>query len=46
MNITQKIVNLSDVQFERWLRRNGYVGLAACRLVQKRRDALKEKATS
>ena len=44
MNITQKIVNLSDEQFERWLKRNGYVGLAACRLAQKRRDALQSAA--
>ena len=40
MNITQKIVTLSDEQFERWLKRNNYVGLAACRLAQKRRDAM------
>jgi hypothetical protein len=40
MNITQKIVTMSDEQFERWIKRNGYVGLAACRLAQKRRDAL------
>jgi len=44
MNITQKIINLSDEQFERWLKRNGYVGLAACRLAQKRRDALQVAA--
>jgi len=44
MNITQKIINLSDEQFERWLKRNGYVGLAACRLAQKRRNALQVAA--
>ncbi len=40
MNITQKIVGLNDEQFERWLKRNGYTGLAAVRLAQKRREAL------
>ncbi len=37
--ITDKITAMNDEQFERWLKRNGYTGLAAAKLAQKRREA-------
>jgi plasmid maintenance system antidote protein VapI len=40
MNVTAKIAKMTDEQFERWMKRNGYTGLAAVRLAQKRREAL------
>lgn len=40
MTTTQKIASMTDDQFERWMKRNGYTGLAAVRMAQKRRDAL------
>jgi hypothetical protein len=40
MNLTAKIAKMTDEQFERWMKRNGYTGLAAVRLAQKRREAL------
>jgi hypothetical protein len=43
MSLTDKIASMTDEQFERWMKRNGYTGLAAHRLAIKRREA---KATA
>jgi hypothetical protein len=40
MTLTQKIITLDDAAFERWLKRNGYSGLAAAKLAQKRREGV------
>ncbi len=39
-NITAKIVKMTDEQFERWMKRNGYTGLAAAKLALNRKAAL------
>jgi hypothetical protein len=46
MTTTEKIVAMTDIQFERWMKRNGYTGLAACKLAQTRRNALASAAAA
>jgi hypothetical protein len=40
MNLTAKIAKMTDEQFERWMKRNGYTGLAAAKLALNRKAAI------
>ena len=39
--LVKKVAEMPDDKFERWMKRNGYTGMAAVRLNQKRREAIK-----
>ena len=39
--LTEKVSKMDDAKFERWMKRNGYTGMAAVRLAAKRREALR-----
>jgi hypothetical protein len=43
MTLVEKVARMDDAAFERWMKRNGYTGLAAAKLALLRREALKEK---
>lgn len=38
--LAEKVAAMDDIKFERWMKRNGYTGMAAVRLSQKRREVL------
>lgn len=42
--LTEKVSKMDDAKFERWMKRNGYTGMAAVRLAAKRREALRTNA--
>ena len=42
--LLEKVVAMDDAKFERWMRRNGYAGMAAVKLAANRRAAI-AKAT-
>ena len=39
-SLTEKVSKMDDAKFERWMKRNGYTGMAAVRLSQKRRESI------
>jgi hypothetical protein len=46
MSLIERVSKMDDDAFERWMRRNGYTGLAAFRLSRARRAAIKETRPS
>lgn len=38
--LTEKVAAMDDAKFERWMKRNGYTGMAAVKLAANRRAAL------
>jgi len=42
MTTMQKLAKMTDEQYERWLKRNGYRGMAAFAMDQKRKVAKQE----
>lgn len=39
--LTEKVSAMDDAKFERWMKRNGYTGMAAVKLAANRRAHLK-----
>jgi hypothetical protein len=42
-SLTEKITQMDDIKFDKWLKINGYSGMAAVRLSHKRRESLKNQ---